>query len=311
MGICEIQQVVRWAERCRALQLRRQLGVTAVAALTTGVTGSIASASLLSTVQVLAPLTGPAPDLQLVASNVQAAVDAWGRHLAPASAASLDIVVQFGAVSTATGHSVVSSFVGMDAGLRVFEQGAMAEIRTGVDPNGVSADAAIVLGESFALNDLWFDPLPTARIDPVPASKVDAVSVLIHELGHVLAFNGWRDALTGAPAGDFQSTFDQFVAPMGTGLAFYGPEAMSAFGGPTPLTPGVHGHLGGIGDVRFTDDVMNGTSIRRGRRYGVSNLDLAILRDVGAPVTVVPAPGASATWVIAMSLACMRRRRRR
>lgn len=270
-----------------------------------------AQAALVSSVQVLPPLTGEAPDLNLVASNVSAAIDAWGRWLEPAAGASLDVIVQFGAVSTATGRSVASSFARRQGAFNVFDQGAMGEIRTGVDPNGADVDAEIILGRDYSINDMWFDPSPASRSLPVPAGRVDAVSVFIHEVGHALAFNGWRDPLTGGLPGDFMSAFDAHVAPLGGALGFFGPEAMQAFGGPVPLTPGALSHLGGFFDARFSDEIMNGSSIARGRRYSLSNLDLAILRDIGAPVRAgtIPAPGALAGLAIGVALTASRRRR--
>ncbi len=271
-----------------------------------------AQASLLrTTVRVLPPLAGGAPDVDLLERAATAAAQAWGQWLDPAPQASLDLLVQFGPVTTATGNSLVSSFVGMDGAVQVFEQGAMAELRTGVDPNGPEPDGLIVLDQRYALEDLWFDPDPWRRQTPVPTERVDAVSVLLHEIAHILGFNGWRDPWTGALTGDFLSTFDQRLAWDGAQLTFDGPRTRLVFGGPVPLTPGAHGHLGALGDARFEDDLMNGTALRRGVRYEISLLDAAMLADVGAPMRADVVPGPSPALLFGLGGAAAARRRRR
>lgn len=266
---------------------------------------------LATTVRILPPLAGGSPDLGLLERATTAAAQAWGQWLAPAPEASLDLLVQFGPVTTATGNSLVSSFVGMDGAVRVFEQGALAELRTGVDPNGPEPDGLIVLDQRYALDDLWFDPDPWRRQAPVPADRVDAVSVLLHEIAHILGFNGWRDPWTGAMAGDFMSTFDQRLLWDGAQLTFDGPMTRAVFGGPVPMTPGVHGHLGVFGDARFADDLMNGTALRRGVRYGISLLDAAMLADVGAPMRGGAVPGPAAPLLLGLGCATAALGRRR
>ena len=44
---------------------------------------------------------------------------------------------------------------------------------------------------------LWWDPHPNSRHAVVPKDKLDAMSVVLHELGHAIAFNGRLDPKTG------------------------------------------------------------------------------------------------------------------
>jgi hypothetical protein len=58
------------------------------------------------------------------------------------------------------------------------------------------------------------------------------------------------------------------------------------------VTDGNNWHLGnatGLGSD-LLDDLMNGVSFRRGSRYDVSPLDLAILSDMGVPMASVAEP---------------------
>jgi len=52
-------------------------------------------------------------------------------------------------------------------------------------------DGFITIGPDYLANELWFDPNPLARLIPVPSNKTDAGSVFIHEMGHILGFNGF------------------------------------------------------------------------------------------------------------------------
>lgn len=236
--------------------------------------------------------------------NLVAAGDDWLSHFsAPASNTVLTVSVGFVAINTANGGSVSSSFVRSQAGINIFEQGAAAELRTGIDPNGTAADISFNIGiNGYLQTELWFDPTPAnLNDDVVPANKTDARSVLLHEFGHALGFNGWRNGSTGALPGDYASTFDAYTAltstPAGNLVVFTGPAAVALYGGAVPITAGNYTHLGNnlpLAGVDLIPDLMNGVVYYRGSRYTISALDLAILQDVGLPVTAVPEPAGAA-----------------
>ncbi|QDV33385.1 hypothetical protein [Tautonia plasticadhaerens] len=199
-------------------------------------------------------------------------------------------------IPTANGGSVTSSFVGNDGTYNVFEQGAVAEIRDGVDPNGASHDIQFTFGTAYLVDELWFDPDPSSRTDPVPSNRTDAVSVLLHEFGHALGFNGRRDLFDGSLPGNYQSTRDALTTFDGSDFFFVGALAMDLYGGPVPLTYGNIFHLGNPAPRPGDDligDLMNGVVYYRGTRYGISDLDLAILSDIGVPISfssAIPEP---------------------
>ena len=235
-----------------------------------------------------------------------AAGSAWTSHFAPmASGRALTVQISFAALATSTVYSHASAHVGTGgSGQFLYEQGAAHEWRTGVDANGAAPDIEISLGSTgYLQNELWFDPNPLRRAGNVPADRTDAFSVLLHEWGHALGFNGWLDGSTGHGPATYGSTFDAFVAPQsgaaGTALYFLGPQAASVYGAAVPLTFGNYRHLGNSGardGISLIPDLMNGEVFHRGTRYEISALDLAMMADIGLPMAVgtVPEPGPAA-----------------
>jgi hypothetical protein len=227
----------------------------------------------------------------LIVANTIAALDLWTQHLA--GGAAIEVEIELGAsVARAAGFSLTSGFVRDEGGVAVYEQGVAYEIRTGWDPNGAAPDLRILLNNDFVVNELWFDPEPAQRWDVVPAQCTDAVSLLAHELGHALAFNGWWDQPLGQPPLHYGSTWDLLTYYDGSALYFTGAAAMALYGGPVPVTAGNNWHIGnatGAGSD-LLGDLMNGVMISRGTRYDVSALDLAMLADMGVPMAPVPEP---------------------
>jgi len=171
---------------------------------------------------------------------------------------------------------------------RVEEQGWAAEMRTGKDVNGDDPDVEIVLEPGY-LRTLWWDPNPSERKAPVPADKLDAMTVLLHELGHALAFNGWVDPKTGVNDKEVASTYDRWVTYDGANFFFNGPAAKKLWGGPVPLarTNNNYHHVCEKPQGRqakLKDDLMNGVRFEYGNRYPLGQLDIAILADCGVPL---------------------------
>ncbi|MFM9958399.1 MAG: hypothetical protein ACKVZJ_09995 [Phycisphaerales bacterium] len=156
----------------------------------------------------------------------------------------IEITVMVAGVPRATGRSVTSAFVGVVNGRNVFQQGAAHELRTGIDPNGATADIEIVFNPSYVSDILWFDPDPSA--DPpneVPVDRTEAMSVLLHELGHAFAYNGWANGNGGIPA-TFMSPWDRWVRPASPDVFFDGPWTVRTWGVPPDITIGNPSHWG-------------------------------------------------------------------
>jgi len=231
-------------------------------------------------------------------SFAQAAGNDWAKLLT-SSNASIELQINLvDNISTAAGDSATTVQIGQVEGLNLREQGVTYEIRTGNDPNGVAVDAQLNINAQYMVDELYFDPgsNPASRTGSVPGNKTDAYSTILHEFGHILAWNGFRDYSSGALAGNDESTFDQFVTQIATDFFFIGPRATDAYGGNVPLTHGNLYHLGNDDPRPGTDliaQLMNGVAFFFGTKYDFSPLDIAIIQDIGLP-TRTAAPLVSA-----------------
>ena len=176
------------------------------------------------------------PERAAITAHVQAAGRDWASVMDLAGPRSIEVEIALAAIPRANGSSVTSVFVTNTAGRDVFEQSAAAELRSGIDPNPADPDVRINFGLDYLRNELWFDPDPGVRAVPVPVEKTDAMSVMLHELGHALAYNGWADGQGTSPS-TYWSTFDRWMLP-GAPVRFGGTAVVEAFGSAPELTTG-------------------------------------------------------------------------
>lgn len=219
-------------------------------------------------------------------THVAAGLRAWTRWLDISAPRQIEVAVRIQPYPTGTGggSSLTSSFVGAADGLNVYEQGVTAELRSGTDPNGADVDAVVIIDPAYLRDELWFDPDPVARTATVPATRTDAMSFFAHEMGHVLAFSGWKNQQTGKPADGYQSTFDRRRQFDGTDWWWTGTEANRLLGGAVVLSrmANTFDHYGNRdSEPVLVRGLMNGVEFTRGRRYQVGLLDLAMLKDTG------------------------------
>jgi hypothetical protein len=243
-----------------------------------------------------------------IKNNLIAAARAWTNYV-DAKPCRIEIVFRIDPAANngrGSGRSLATARLGdlkHDRRL-VSEQGWASEMRTGVDPNADVPDVEVVLHPKYA-RTIWWDPQPDKREAPVPQGKLDSMTVLLHEMGHALAFNGWRDPRTGQLPGEFTSSYDRHVKFDGKEFTFVGPETVKLWGRPVALSRSVtnYHHVGdrplAERDAELKTDLMNGIMFQHGRRYSIGLLDLAILYDCGIPLKPVKdprtskAPGAS------------------
>jgi Domain of unknown function (DUF4114) len=226
-----------------------------------------------------------------IRSHVAAAGAIWSKYIA--GNGSLEVTIKFsvGAGSIVSGRSLQPVDLRTNGALKVQEQGAAAEIRTGIDPNGANPDIEFNFNPDNLINELWFDPDPVARTASVPSNKTDAVSAIMHEFGHAFGFNGWKNDTTGTVPADYESTFDEKTSFDGTNFFFTGAQATALYGSAVPLTFGNITHLGNSAPrpgSTLNNDLMN-IGLSRGIRTDISTLDLAILADIGVPIATTPA----------------------
>lgn len=155
------------------------------------------------------------------------------------------------------------------------------------DNNG-STDSAATLDANWHFNHLT----------SVAAGKDDFYSVALHEILHSIGYG----------TGD---TWDS----LRSGTTWMGAEGIAANGTGVGLIDGGGAHIaGGIQSARFLDGVLQDAvmtpSITTGTRKKLTQLDLAILRDLGYSTTsAVPEPG-SLTFLLVVGciVGCKRRR---
>ena len=178
-----------------------------------------------------------------LATHVSEAGRQWVADLALDGPRSIEIEIAIdNGIPRATGGSLTTGFVATIGSRDLFEQGVAAELRSGVDPNGSEADARFTFNPDYLRNELWFDPDPTLRSAPVPNDRTDAFSVILHEFGHAIGYNGWADG-DGVPPATFYSTFDRWMQA-GSPTVFTGPVSVASWGSAPDLTTGNIHHWG-------------------------------------------------------------------
>lgn len=168
------------------------------------------------------------------------------------------------------------------AGLIIGEPTFNQELRTGVNSNGTGNDFLIQVNLDYFRNTLFMDQT-LATSNDIPSNRTDAFSVMVHEMGHALGFNGYGASNTGL----FRSTYDYRTVYDAAGISYFsGPNTLALLGGALPLTTGNTAHYGnssGIGASLVSGYLMNGVSFTNGYRYSIGALDLAVLEDIGLP----------------------------
>ncbi|HMM67046.1 MAG TPA: hypothetical protein PKC03_08910 [Dokdonella sp.] len=239
----EITQSAAAARRNRAYARQRRGMQALLAALLLPAAGMVSAQVAFNIAFDASANVLTATEKNNVVSHLQEAGRRWTSALAITGPRSIEITVFISNIPTASGASAITSYVGTINGRDTYEQGVAAELRLGTDPNGAAGDAIVTFGLAYLRNELWFDPDPQARTAPVPLDRTDAMSTVLHELGHILAYNGFADVNTGQPPATFWSIWDRWMIP-GQPTVFSGPNAVASWGSMPDLTTGNINHLG-------------------------------------------------------------------
>ncbi len=218
-------------------------------------------------------------------SNAYAAVAAWSANIYGKGTIDIQITVSSNtSIGTANGGPAVSVYVGQDGANGIYRGGAEQELLTGVDQNGSDPDILITIDPAFIDRYLFIDPDPS-HPSRLPTNKIGAIQILEHEIGHGLGIAGFRDPDTGALSGA-ESPWDRLVHLNADGTAtFTGSAAQAVYGGPVSVTTEHNAeqyyHLGNSTRDPLALDLMAGYGAPLGTTIPISNLDLAILHDLG------------------------------
>src|SRR5687767_13849762 len=129
-----------------------------------------------------------------IRQTIRSAGADWVGILQLTASSSIEVIVDFHSpIPRGGARSATTTFVGNNGIYDVWEQVAASELKSVVDPNGATPDVEITFEPAYVTSGIWFDPDPPARSGVVPNNRVDAYSVMLHELGHAIAYNGWRD----------------------------------------------------------------------------------------------------------------------
>jgi len=217
----------------------------------------------------------------------------WSELLTVPFDVTLEVLVSHdSSISTANSRSTTT--VAWNSANEIYELSAAYEMRTGVDPNGVTEDIQVNFGTSLTDGTYWFDPNPSQRTLAIPSGTVDVLSTCTHELGHAIAFSGARSASTGELPG-YSFLYDEHSTAIGSDYYFSGTEAEAAYGSMVPENRQILDHLGNVSPGPGSDldlDLMHGTPTRYQQRYYPTEVNSGILADLGLPVTGTPAAAA-------------------
>jgi len=219
-------------------------------------------------------------------SDAYAAVAAWSRNIYGKGTIDIQITVSSTtSIGTANGGPSMSVGIATDGPNTIYRGGAEHELLTGIDPNGTTPDIVITIDPTFIDRYLFVDSDPS-HPSALPSNRMSAIQVLEHEIGHGLGITGFRDENTGALLNGAESPWDKLVHINADGTAnFVGSAAQAVFGGVVHVTTEHNAeqyyHLGSSANDPIAADLMAGYASPLGTRVDVSNVDLAILHDLG------------------------------
>lgn len=220
-------------------------------------------------------------------ANTRAAAATWASNIYGKGTIDIQVTISNNTtIGTANGGPATSVYLGRSGQNNIFRGGAESELITGIDPNGSGPDILITIDPAFIDRSLFIDPDPS-NPSPLPRDKTSLKQVMEHEIGHGLGMVGFRDTTTGNLNGA-ASPWDNLVQIGSDGTAkFGGTSAQTVLGGQVNVTTERNGnsaqfyHLGASASDYLGSDLMAGYGTPLGQLRTVSNVDLAILKDLG------------------------------
>ena len=101
-----------------------------------------------------------------ILANARGAMDIYSRHIEGQGVMNVLISADLSGRTVGSGRSLVAVNKSIENGKQVIHEGAVAELITGVDPNGDGFDIEVTLPLAYLTNSLSLDPDPVNRGTP-------------------------------------------------------------------------------------------------------------------------------------------------
>ena len=238
----------------------------------------------------------------LIANDLSAAALDWAQYLTGHAPLRIQLNILSGTSGSELAHAGATTNVSNGTtqdGRLLDTPSSLIALNTGNYVQGFTSDIDVTF-LAGNLGSIYVNPSPTPMSSgTVPAGQFDLVTVFRHELAHGFGFGGLT---TSSGSIDGQETlFDHFIQNVGGTVVFTGAHAEAEYGvllGTGTATPVPLTDLFGNGedfahfanstlDVNATD-LMSGLGLPPATQRDISAMDLAVLQDVGAPVTAAP-----------------------
>ncbi len=236
----------------------------------------------------------------VLAYDLTQALNIWSQYIS--GTGTLVVQLNIGSASTqgrADGGPTSSADTGKSSnGLEIWDPSSHYELTTGQHVSGTTSDIYVDVDSGY-MQQWWDISQDCTYNSQVPSGEYNPVMVFLHEVMHGLGQSGWYSS-NGTLPGSYESTFDTFIQQSASGSAYFtGKNAEAVYGGPVPLTTSStsgenYYHFGNTQSDYYatpstvqdplTLDLMNGVVFFPGYQYKISNLDLAVLMDLGYDV---------------------------
>ena len=248
-----------------------------------------------TTPTAVATLNGTTGDTTLdaaILANLQQAINSWMSHVSGLGTVTVQMnLIAMGQNSTLANCSATRYSVNGNDSIDPAFTNIMPDTYTTLDTgshlgnipslNGVPQDITVNLNTSY-LSSFY------TGLDGNPGSQYDLQTTLLHEMARGLGFGG-ETAGDGSNTTGFKDGWDHYQTQINGSTFFTGANAEALNGGAPvqvcTLSDGEGYSCISNGGDAYSNDLMSGLGLGTGTVRGISNMDLAILADVGAPIT--------------------------